>query len=115
MSTTTTELNLETILYAQKGAIAYVTLNRPKVLNALNERTWEDLKSAFEDAQDDAAARGVILTGAGDKAFIAGAAINELAQISAVEAEKSSTFGHEALNLIENLGKPVIAAVNCFA
>ena len=99
MSTTTTELNLETILYAKKGAIAYVTLNRPKVLNALNKRTWEDLKAAFEDAQDDAAVRGVILTGAGDKAFIAGADISELAQISAVEAEKSSTFGQDVLNL----------------
>ena len=115
MSTTTTELNLETILYAKKGAIAYVTLNRPKVLNALNKRTWEDLKAAFEDAQDDAAVRGVILTGAGDKAFIAGADISELTQVSAVEAEKSSTFGQEVLNLIENLGKPVIAAVNGFA
>ncbi len=115
MSTTATELNLETILYAKKDAIAYVTLNRPKVLNALNQRTWEDLKAAFEDAQDDAAVRGVILTGAGDKAFIAGADISELAQISAVEAEKSSTFGQDVLNVIENLGKPVIAAVNGFA
>src|SRR5438045_6745116 len=115
MSTTTTELNLETILYAKKGAIAYVTLNRPIVRNALNKRTWEDLKAAFEDAQDDAAVRGVILTGAGDKAFIAGADISELAQVSAVEAEKSSTFGQDVLNLIENLGKPVIAAVNGFA
>src|ERR1700692_3916239 len=115
MSTTTTELNLETILYAKKGAIAYVTLNRPKVLNALNKKTWEDLKAAFEDAQDDAAVRGVILTGAGDKAFIAGADINELAQITAVEAEQSSAFGQDVLDLIENLGKPVIAAVNGFA
>src|SRR5882757_5488405 len=115
MSTTTTELNLEAILYAKKGAIAYVTLNRPKVLNALNQRTWEDLKAAFEDAQDDATVCGVILTGAGDKAFIAGADISELAQISAVQAEKSSTFGQDVLNLIENLGKPVIAAVNGFA
>src|SRR4051794_21361075 len=115
MSTTTTELNVETILYARKGAIAYVTLNRPKVLNALNKRTWQDLKAAFEDTQDDAAIRGVILTGAGDKAFIAGADISELAQISAVEAETSSTFGQAVLNLIENLGKPVIAAVNGFA
>ena len=115
MSTTTTELNLETILYAKKGAIAYVTLNRPKVLNALNKRTWEDLKAAFEDAQDDAAVRGVILTGAGDKAFIAGADINELAQITAVGAAQSSAFGQGVLDLIENLGKPVIAAVNGFA
>src|SRR4029077_6281701 len=115
MSTTATELSLETLLYAKKGAIAYVTLNRPKVLNALNKRTWEDLKAAFEDAQDDVAVRGVILTGAGDKAFIAGADISELAQISAVEAEKSSAFGQDVLNLIENLGKPVIAAINGFA
>src|SRR3989442_4394005 len=115
MSTTTTELNLETISYAKKGAIAYVTLNRPKVLNALNKKTWEDLKAAFEDAQGDADVRGVILTGAGDKAFIAGADISELAQISAVEAEKSSTFGQAVLDLIENLGKPVIAAVNGYA
>src|SRR6184192_3764766 len=108
-------LTLENVLYEKKGAIAYVTLNRPKVLNALNQRTWEDLRTAFEDARDDAAVRGVILTGAGDKAFIAGADINELAQVSAVEAEKSSTFGQAVLDLIENLGKPVIAAVNGFA
>ena len=115
MSTTTTELNLETILYAKKGAIAYVTLNRPKVLNALNKRTWEDLKAAFEDAQDDTAVRGVILTGAGDKAFIAGADISELAHVDAFEAEESSRFGQGVLDLIENLGKPVIAAINGFA
>src|SRR6201987_5253623 len=115
MSTTTTELNLETILYAKKGAIAYVTLNRPKVLNALNKRTWEDLKAAFEDAQDDAAVRGIILTGAGDKAFIAGADISELTQLTPVEAQASSSYGQAVLDLIENLGKPVIAAVNGFA
>src|SRR5438445_11210368 len=115
MSTTTTELNLETVSYAKKGVIAYVTLNRPKVLNALNKRTWEDLKAAFEDAQDDTAVRGVILTGAGDKAFIAGADINELAQVTAVEAEQSSAFGQGVLDVIENLSKPVIAAVNGFA
>src|SRR3954466_6724820 len=89
----------ETLLYEKQGGIAYVTLNRPKVLNALNQRTWEDLKAAFEDARDDADVRGVILTGAGDKAFIAGADINELAQITAVHAENSSTFGQEVLNL----------------
>src|SRR4029079_10080430 len=115
MSTTTTELNLETVSYAKKGAIAYVTLNRPKVLNALNKRTWEDLKAAFEDAQDEDAVRGVILTGAGDKAFIAGADISELAQVTAVEAERSSGFGQGVLSLIENLGKPVVAAINGFA
>ena len=108
-------LTLENLLYEQKGAIAYVTLNRPKVLNALNQRTWEDLRAAFEDARDDAEVRGVILTGAGDKAFIAGADISELSHVTAIEAEKSSTYGQEVLNLIENLGKPVIAAINGFA
>jgi len=107
--------SLENVLYEKKGAIAYVTLNRPKVLNALNRRTWEDLRTAFEDARDDTAVRGVILTGAGDKAFIAGADINELARVTAIEAEEASSFGQAVLNLIENLGKPVIAAVNGFA
>ena len=115
MSSAATALTLENVLYEKKGAIAYVTLNRPKVLNALNRQTWEDLQAAFEDARDDAEIRGVILTGAGDKAFIAGADIGELAQITAVEAERSSTFGQEVLDLVENLGKPVIAAINGFA
>ena len=111
----TPTLNLANVLYETKGAIAYVTVNRPKVLNALNTPTWSDLRRAFEHARDDAAVRGVILTGAGDKAFIAGADISELAQVTAFEAEQSSRFGQEVLDLIENLGKPVIAAVNGFA
>jgi len=115
MSATITGLTLENVLYEKKDSIAYVTLNRPKVLNALNKKTWADLRTAFEAARDDAAVRGVILTGAGDKAFIAGADISELANVSAVEAEESSTFGQEVLNLVENLGKPVIAAINGFA
>jgi enoyl-CoA hydratase/carnithine racemase len=107
---------LDNVLYETKGPIAYVTLNRPKVLNALNQRTWEDLRTAFENARDDSAVRGVILTGAGDKAFIAGADIGELASLaSAVEAEKSTSYGQAVLSLVENLGKPVIAAVNGFA
>jgi enoyl-CoA hydratase/carnithine racemase len=115
MSTPVAALTLENVLYEKKGAIAFVTLNRPKVLNALNRRTWEDLQTAFEDARKDSAIRGVILTGAGDKAFIAGADIGELSRVTAVEAEESSTFGQGVLNLIENLGKPVVAAINGFA
>ena len=115
MSTPAAALTLENVLYEKKGAIAYVALNRPKVLNALNRRTWEDLQTAFEDARKDSAIRGVILTGAGDKAFIAGADIGELSRVTAVEAEESSTFGQGVLNLIENLGKPVVAAINGFA
>ena len=106
---------LENVLCEKKGVIAYVTVNRPKVLNALNTPTWANLRKAFEDARDDAAVRGVILTGAGDKAFIAGADISELAHATALEAEQSSRFGQEVLDLIENLGKPVIAAINGFA
>jgi enoyl-CoA hydratase/carnithine racemase len=109
-------LALENVLYEKKGAIAYVTVNRPKVLNALNQKTWENLRAAFEDVRDDTAIRGAILTGAGGKAFMAGADISELAKITgAVEAAKSSSYGQEVLNLVENLGKPVIAAVNGFA
>jgi enoyl-CoA hydratase len=73
------------------------------------------MRTAFEDAQNDLTVRGVILMGAGDKAFIAGADISELAHASAVDAERSSRFGQGVLDLIENLGKPVIAAVNGFA
>jgi enoyl-CoA hydratase/carnithine racemase len=108
-------LALANVLYEKKGPIAYVTVNRPKVLNALNTPTWTDLKTAFEDAKADASVHGVILTGAGDKAFIAGADISELAHVDAYEAEESSRFGQGVLDLIENLGKPVIAAINGFA
>jgi enoyl-CoA hydratase/carnithine racemase len=108
-------LALANVRYEKKGLIAYVTVDRPKVLNALNTPTWTDLRAAFEDAKTDASVRGVILTGAGDKAFIAGADISELAHVDAYEAEESSRFGQGVLDLIENLGKPVIAAINGFA
>src|SRR5216683_2679026 len=115
MNSTAIQLTLENVLYEKKGATAYLTLNRPKVLNALNTKTWEDLQTAFEAARDDDEVHGVILTGAGDKAFIAGADINELARLTAVEGQESSSFGQAVLNLVENLGKPVIAAINGFA
>jgi len=108
-------LTLANVLYEKRGPIAYVTVNRPKVLNALNATTWLDLRTAFENAQSDPAVRGVILTGAGDKAFVAGADIGGLAQATAIDAERSSRFGQKVLDLIENLGKPVIAAINGFA
>ncbi|HTN71762.1 MAG TPA: enoyl-CoA hydratase-related protein, partial [Methylomirabilota bacterium] len=115
MTATATASALENVLYEKKGAIAHVTVNRPMVLNALNRRTVSDLRTVFQDAQDDGAVRGVILTGAGDKAFIAGADIGEIATISAVEAKEFTRQGHAVLDLIENLGKPVVAAVNGFA
>ena len=108
-------LALANVRYEKKGLIAYVTVNRPKVLNALNTPTWTDLQAAFKDAKTDASVHGVILTGAGDKAFIAGADISELADVDAYGAEESSRFGQGVLDFIENLGKPVIAAINGFA
>ena len=105
-------LALKNVLYEKKGMIAYVTMNRPKVLNSLSRDAWKDLQMAFQDARDDDAVRGVILTGAGDKAFIAGADIGELVHATAIEAEHSSSNGQKVLDFIENLGKPVIAAVN---
>src|SRR5215813_12451878 len=106
---------LENVSYEKKGAIAYVTVNRPKVLNALNAAIIRDLRTAFEDARDDGAVRGVILTGAGGKAFVAGADIAEIARVTAVEAEEMTIGGQALTGLIENLGKPVIAAINGFA
>ena len=110
-----TGLKVENLLYEKRNGIGHVTVNRPKVLNALNTPTWTDIRTVFEDARDDMAVRGVILTGAGNKAFIAGADISELAHATALDAERASRFGQEVLDLIENLGKPVIAAVNGFA
>jgi enoyl-CoA hydratase/carnithine racemase len=110
----TVDLKLDNVLYEKKGAVAYVTLNRPHVMNALDTPTWSDLRTAFENAKNDQVVRGVILTGAG-KAFIAGADISELAHVAAFDAEQSSRFGQEVLDIIENLGKPVVAAINGFA
>jgi enoyl-CoA hydratase len=108
-------LALETVTYEKKGGIAYVTLNRPKVLNALNKTALADLRAAFEDARDDSSLHGVILTGAGDKSFIAGADINEVATDTPVQAEEKTRRGQHLMDLIENLGKPVVAAINGFA
>src|SRR5580658_8824606 len=115
MSSVASALKLENVVYDKKGSIAYVTLNRPKVLNALNKATIKELRTAFEDARDDSDIRGVILTGAGEKAFAAGADIAEIANNTAVEAEEATRRGQALTDLIENLGKPVIAAVNGFA
>jgi enoyl-CoA hydratase len=114
-SVASANLTFKNILYEKKDATAYVTVNRPKVLNALNQATFTELGVAFRDAQADPAVLGVILTGAGDKAFIAGADVSELARITAVEAKEFTGHSQTVLDLIENLGKPVIAAVNGFA
>jgi enoyl-CoA hydratase/carnithine racemase len=115
MGSPASALQLENVLYEKKGSIAYITISRPKVMNALNRATIAELKVAFEDAQDDPAVRGVILTGAGDNAFAAGADIGEVVNETALQAEESTRTGQAVTSLIENLGKPVIAAVNGFA
>jgi enoyl-CoA hydratase/carnithine racemase len=107
-------MNYENILFEKKNSIAYVTVNRPKVLNALNMATMDELRSAFHDIKNDAGVRVVILTGSGEKAFIAGADINELAAHDAVSGKEYTHRGQSVLNLIENLGKPVIACLNGF-
>jgi len=105
----------ENILFEKKNDIGYVTVNRPKALNALNMATMIELRAAFTDIQSDPALRAAILTGSGEKAFVAGADINELAQQDAVSGKAFALRGQAVLDLIENLGKPVIACINGFA
>jgi enoyl-CoA hydratase len=105
----------ENLLYEKRDAIAIVTINRPAVRNALNSATVRELGAAFEQAKNDAAVRVVILTGAGEKAFVAGADINELAVQNPVSGKEYALSGQKTFTAIENLGKPVIAAVNGFA
>jgi enoyl-CoA hydratase len=108
-------MNYENITYEVRDAIAYITFNRPKVLNALNRQTMQELLIALGAAKLDDAVRVVILTGAGDKAFIAGADINELAQQTPVDGKEMSIFGQGVLRILETMGKPSIAAINGFA
>jgi len=108
-------MTYENIILDKKSAVAYVTVNRPKVLNALNLATMEELRAAFTDIKADANIRVAILTGSGEKAFIAGADISELAKHNAVSAKEYTHRGQSVLDLIENLGKPVIACINGFA
>src|ERR1700719_380993 len=108
-------MNFENILLEKKNSIAYVTVNRPKVLNALNLATMEELRAALHDIKGDKGIRVVLFTGTGEKAFIAGADIGELANNDAVMGKEYTHRGQSVLNLIENLGKPVIALINGFA
>jgi enoyl-CoA hydratase len=108
-------MSYENVLLEKKNPIAYVTVNRPTVLNALNMATMEELRAAFTDIQSDASIRVAILTGAGEKAFVAGADIGELAKQDPVSGKEFAHRGQAVLDLIENLGKPVIACINGFA
>lgn len=105
----------ENLLYDVKDQIAYITFNRPKVLNALNRKTVEELDDALARARKDASVRALILTGSGEKSFVAGADINELAQRNPVDGTDFSLFGQEVFHRLETMGKPSIAAINGFA
>jgi len=102
-------------LMESDAGLARVVINRPKVLNALNNETIAELNGLFMEIESDASIRGVIVTGAGDKAFVAGADINELAEMSRLEAKKISEKGQALFDKIESMGKPVAAAINGFA
>jgi len=103
------------ILFEVKDRIGYVTINRPQVLNALNIETVGELGRVFTEIEEDEKVASVILTGAGEKAFVAGADISELIKLDALGGMEFSLNGQRILNQIENLSKPVIAAVNGFA
>src|SRR3954447_16227358 len=107
--------SFENLRLDTKNQIAYVTIDRPKVLNALNMATMGELRSVFTQLKDDREVRVVILTGAGEKSFVAGADIGELQKNNPLEAKEYTHRGQAVLDLIENLGKPVIACLNGFA
>jgi len=108
-------MSYENLLFEIKDQIAYITFNRPKVLNALNRKTVEELGDALNQAREDSSVRVLILTGAGEKSFVAGADINELAQRTPVDGKDFSLFGQEIFHRFETMGKPSIAAINGFA
>lgn len=108
-------MGYQNLLVETRDGVAIVTINRPDKLNALNDRTMDELDAAFTALGTDRAVRGVILTGAGEKAFVAGADIGELSTQTPVEGKERSIRGQRVLDRIENLGKPVAAAVNGFA
>lgn len=99
----------------RNDGVAVLTINRPKALNALNSETLEDIRQAVEELEQDNAVRVVIVTGEGDKAFVAGADISEMADLNNTEAYEFAAKGQRVFDLIENSTKPYIAAVNGFA
>jgi len=108
-------MNYQNLLIEVKDKIAVVTINRPDKMNALNSQTMGELKSAFTELNNNDDVYVVILTGSGEKAFIAGADISELNKLDMISGKEFSERGQEVFNTIENLSKPVIAAVNGFA
>jgi len=105
----------DNLLLERDGAVALITINRPHVLNALNTSTVDEIGCLILDLTKDDSVRAIVLTGAGDKAFVAGADINELAVQVPTTGRAHALAGQRVLDLIENMGKPVIAAINGYA
>jgi enoyl-CoA hydratase len=105
----------ENLLYEVRDQIGYVTFNRPKVMNALNHRTMEEFGQILEEARGDRGVRVLIISGAGEKSFIAGADIGDLAKHTPITGKEHSLWGQAILRKLETLGKPSIAALNGFA
>jgi enoyl-CoA hydratase len=108
-------MSFENLLLDRDGAVALLTINRPQVLNALNTPTIDELRRAVLELKHDAAVRAIVVTGAGEKAFVAGADINELAVQRPAQGKEHALRGQHVFDLIDNLGKPVIAAINGYA
>jgi len=108
-------MELKSILYEKKEGIATITINRPKALNALNEETIQEFLSTLDDAKRNENIKVVVITGAGDRAFSAGADINMMKTGGSLEARRSSQLGQRMANEVEDLEKPVIAAINGYA
>ncbi|KAF0152053.1 MAG: paaG [Ignavibacteria bacterium] len=108
-------MDYKNIFFEVKNNIGLVTINRPEKLNALNDETLDDLKKCFSSIKEDYAVNVVIITGAGEKAFVAGADISEIHKLNVIAAKHFSEKGQSVFNLIEKLGKPVIAAINGYA
>jgi len=108
-------MSFRTLLLEDRGAVRRISINRPEKLNALNRETISELQVAFSQARHDDAIRAVILAGSGEKAFVAGADISELASVTPMQAQEFSRQGQQLMTLIERLGKPVIARLQGFA
>ena len=108
-------MSFDNLLLERDGAVAVLSISRPRVLNALNTQTISELREAVLELKGDAAVRAVILTGAGEKAFVAGADITELANVPAAQLKEYAERGQHVFDLIEHMGKPVLAAINGYA
>jgi enoyl-CoA hydratase/carnithine racemase len=108
-------MELKTVLLETRAGVAYVTINRPEKLNALNQTVMSELQFCFQDIAKNNSVRAVILTGTGEKAFVSGADVGELLALDPATGRETSRRGQQVFGLIENLGKPVIAAIRGYA